>query len=123
MNGPLRDDEQDLLRTRLEERLRVLRSALDLARAAAHSERIGQYSGEVYDRGEESSVDAAAEVNGALIDQQQAELRAVRAAIARLDDGSYGECVDCGGEVGAERLRASPSAARCIPCQSRAERD
>ena len=46
---------------------------------------------------------------------------AVRAALARLADGSYGECTDCGQPVGVARLLAQPAAARCIACQSKAE--
>lgn len=50
------------------------------------------------------------------------ELQAIDAALRRLDDGSYGICTDCGGEVGLERLRAEPEAARCIECQRRHEK-
>ena len=50
------------------------------------------------------------------------ELVAVRAALARWADGSLGECTDCGQPVGVARLLAQPAAARCIACQSRAER-
>lgn len=50
------------------------------------------------------------------------ELVAVRAALARWADGSLGECTDCGQPVGVARLLAQPAAARCIPCQSKAER-
>ncbi len=41
------------------------------------------------------------------------------AAVARLDAGTYGVCVRCGGPVGAERITARPSAALCIGCASR----
>jgi RNA polymerase-binding transcription factor DksA len=50
------------------------------------------------------------------------ELVAVRAALARWADGSLGECTDCGQPVGVARLLAQPAAARCIACQSKAER-
>ena len=49
------------------------------------------------------------------------DLQAVRAALERLADGSYGECTGCGQSVGVPRLLAQPSAARCIACQSKAE--
>ena len=50
------------------------------------------------------------------------ELRAIDAARRRLEDGSYGICTDCGGEVGFQRLHAEPEAARCIDCQRRHEK-
>lgn len=50
------------------------------------------------------------------------ELRAVESALERIEQGSYGVCVNCGSVIGAERLRAQPSAALCIGCQTEAER-
>jgi DnaK suppressor protein len=41
----------------------------------------------------------------------------VLAAMKRLDDGTYGRCVDCGTELPEERLDARPEAARCVSCQ------
>ncbi len=43
-------------------------------------------------------------------------------ALRRLDDGSYGLCVDCGGGVPEGRLEAKPEAARCVTCQSKRDR-
>lgn len=51
-----------------------------------------------------------------------AEMRALRQALARLDDGSYGLCEECGQPIGASRLLARPEARLCIDCQTRAER-
>ena len=50
------------------------------------------------------------------------ELREVNAALARLDDGSYGVCADCGVDITFERLHAEPEAARCVECQARHEK-
>lgn len=53
--------------------------------------------------------------------RDQHELQAVRAALKRMAEGSYGECVDCGKAIAPERLQASPAALRCIACQTKAE--
>lgn len=53
--------------------------------------------------------------------REHGELRAVRAALARLDDGSYGECIDCDIDIPFARLQAQPAALRCVPCQEKAE--
>jgi DnaK suppressor protein len=45
----------------------------------------------------------------------------VEAALARLEDGSYGSCDACGKPIGAERLAAIPWARLCIDDQRRAE--
>lgn len=42
---------------------------------------------------------------------------AVLAALARIEDGSYGACIRCGNEIPAERLSAIPGAELCISCK------
>ncbi len=56
-----------------------------------------------------------------LNERETAELVAIAAALERLDLGTYGQCVDCGGPISTLRLQALPQAARCITCQERAE--
>jgi DnaK suppressor protein len=53
----------------------------------------------------------------ALRDHNRQHLAAVEAALARLDDGTYGDCVRCGRRIAPERLDALPWAAHCIECQ------
>ncbi|QWF23377.1 TraR/DksA family transcriptional regulator [Nocardioides sp. LMS-CY] len=55
---------------------------------------------------------------GALVRQAEAQLEEVDAALARLDAGRYGVCVDCGATIPAGRLEARPAAARCVACAS-----
>jgi RNA polymerase-binding transcription factor DksA len=50
------------------------------------------------------------------------ELRAVRRAQARIDDGSYGNCMQCGSLIPLARLRAQPASLRCVDCQEALER-
>lgn len=52
----------------------------------------------------------------ALRDRERIQLRLVEEALRRLDDGTFGICVDCGNPVGGERLQAIPWAATCIEC-------
>jgi RNA polymerase-binding protein DksA len=53
----------------------------------------------------------------ALRDRNQQHLAEVEAALQRLDDGTYGTCVECGQPVASERLEALPWASHCIGCQ------
>jgi len=43
----------------------------------------------------------------------------VLAALSRIAEDSYGQCVDCGHEIPEGRLDARPDAARCVGCQSK----
>ena len=57
-----------------------------------------------------------------ILDRESALVRQLRAAIDRIDDGSYGICVDCEDEIAPNRLKAIHWAERCIGCQELAER-
>ena len=46
----------------------------------------------------------------------RAEMRAVRAALQRIEDGEYGFCVKCGAEIAAERLDLLPYTPFCQKC-------
>src|SRR5438128_11889371 len=48
-------------------------------------------------------------------------LQMVDGALARLREGSFGECVSCGKEINAKRLEAVPWTRHCIECQEKAE--
>ncbi|MGY1639034.1 TraR/DksA family transcriptional regulator [Geodermatophilus sp. SYSU D00742] len=41
----------------------------------------------------------------------------IDAALARIDTGTYGRCVDCGSAIPRERLELRPFAASCVSCQ------
>jgi DnaK suppressor protein len=43
-------------------------------------------------------------------------------ALQRIQDGSYGECADCGKPIPDGRLEARPEASRCVACQSKRDR-
>ena len=66
--------------------------------------------------------DEAAEMDVALVMRENQELQEIEAALARIHDGSYGLCVDCGCEIGLARLKANPAGRRCLACQERFER-
>jgi len=44
-------------------------------------------------------------------------LRAIRAALSRIESGNYGWCVLCGAPIVEERLRAEPTADHCVDCE------
>lgn len=76
----------------------------------------------VLDIGDESVADMLADMDAALFDRQIQEIRDIEAAWLRLADLSYGACVDCGGDIGYERLTVYPTAKRCYTCQNQREK-
>jgi len=55
-------------------------------------------------------------------DRESNLLREVRAALRRIQDGSFGTCVECEWAISPKRLAAVPWASRCIQCQGAADR-
>lgn len=56
------------------------------------------------------------EVLEALGHVELAELKRIDAALARIEDGTYGECLKCGEPISDARLDAVPDAALCKLC-------
>jgi DnaK suppressor protein len=58
----------------------------------------------------------------AVITVAKQQLAEVLGALQRIEDGSFGTCVDCGKPVPEGRLAAKPEAARCVACQAKRAR-
>lgn len=56
------------------------------------------------------------DVLGGLDDASRGEATAIRAAMARIDAGTYGRCATCGRAIAPARLAALPSATTCVAC-------
>jgi len=56
------------------------------------------------------------------IDRNAKRLREVRAALSRVDSGTFGICLDCEEAISMKRLVAVPWTTSCIVCQEAAER-
>ena len=58
----------------------------------------------------------------ALLNHETLQLRNLRGALRRLEDGSYGTCGQCEEEISPKRLKALPWAILCLKCQEEADR-
>ena len=59
------------------------------------------------------------EIDRALEEDAERELRAIEAALGRIEDGAYGTCANCGEPISVGRLEARPYATLCIGCAQR----
>ncbi|MGO9256970.1 MAG: TraR/DksA family transcriptional regulator [Bryobacteraceae bacterium] len=57
------------------------------------------------------------------VDRESTLLRDVKAALLRIHDGTFGDCIVCETPISPKRLAAVPWALRCIQCQEAADRD
>ena len=76
---------------------------------------------EVFDAVESSEADIQEDIELALIQMKSETLAKVDDALARLEQGTYGNCVECGEEIAEKRLRALPFAVRCKDCEEAKE--
>jgi len=112
--------DANVARTRLEKLLTELESSAEVLQRSGGA-----------DTGELSTLDQHPADSGTALadaDREEASLEVllaqqerVKAALARVDAGTYGSCVDCGRELPEERLEARPEAERCVDCQQKAE--
>lgn len=110
---------------------------LDQARTALDNDRIalvkqlkelgaderGELTGEMeYDEAFADAGAATGELNEtlAIIKNLKMELDDVDAALTKLDEGTYGICVDCGKQIDPARLEFRPNSIRCVSCKAAA---
>jgi DnaK suppressor protein len=75
----------------------------------------------VVDSAETSEADIQDDIEFALIQMKSETLHKIEEALGRLENGTYGYCFECGGEIAERRLRALPFAVRCRDCEEARE--
>jgi RNA polymerase-binding transcription factor DksA len=107
------------------ERLQGVKASLEHDQLAEQSQRrsIGELSGSDEHLADVASETAAREAELSLLAAVKAEVEAVDAALARLDQGTYGACVRCGRPIDDARLEAVPAALYCLEDQQAVELD
>ncbi len=78
----------------------------------------------------EKSADELDEIEGAVVreiairnlDRESGLLREIRSALRRIDEGTFGTCLNCEEAISQRRLLAAPWARLCLQCQEAADR-
>src|ERR1041384_2773769 len=76
---------------------------------------------EVSDAAERAEADIQEDLQFALVQMKSETLNKINDALARLEQGTYGNCFECGEEIAEKRLRALPFAVRCKECEEAKE--
>lgn len=112
-------------RQEITSRLQALAHQLE-ENMAAQRERlsaVGAATSNTFIAGSEGAMASAEDDDAmALLRHDEAELKRVREALARLAEADFGHCSDCGEWIGCERLLVVPQAQLCVACQTDAER-
>jgi DnaK suppressor protein len=109
-------ERHNVLRAMLEERRKEIKDKL-------HSilETLPEQTALVQDAEEQSVSDFVREVDFTLMQMKSETLAQIDGALSRLEEGTYGRCLECEREIPEPRLRALPFAFRCRDCQERHE--
>lgn len=99
----------EALKTQLEEQLATLQTRMrsvrrDLTRS---------HSDDSAEQAQERENDEVIDVIG---NETARSVHLIRAALDRMEEGSYGQCETCGRDIGHERLQVVPEASHCVSC-------
>ena len=113
----LESDRLQRLRSMLLERRKNLIDAIDRRRIAGEEASVA----EPRDEADESVRLDAQDEAWRLAENDARELARIDAALLRMDDDTFGTCIECGEYIEEKRMIALPTAARCISCQEARE--
>lgn len=109
------------LKQMLEDRQRQILSQVHEKIRDVRTENVSGKVNTVLDPGESSEAGIQEDIEFALIQMKAETLHKINEALVRLDEGSYGNCFECGAEISPQRLRALPFAVRCLDCEEARE--
>ena len=120
----LNPEEIKSFKQRLQREREQLRAAINTDAHASDNKNFDNMAGAgggARDPGDDSVAMQLSDLAISSMEKQGSRLREIENALKRIDEGSYGECLDCGGDIPRARLEAYPTARRCTQCQSRRE--
>jgi len=120
--APVKGTRYSDLKAMLDDRRRELQAEVQGKMRGVREE--GTWGGklnEVLDAVESAEADIQEDLEFALVQMKSETLNKVNDALVRLEQGSYGNCFDCGEEIAEKRLRALPFAVRCKDCEEARE--
>ncbi len=112
----IKKEHKDLLHQLLEKRDQLVDQIRDLSSSSLTSNR--QAGEELADVGGD---DFMREVELHLVGEEEKIYYLIEDALERMQDGTYGGCVDCGGKIPKGRLQAIPYAKLCVECKQTRE--
>lgn len=75
-----------------------------------------------YDEIDQATTDVEQSMRMRLCNREVLYLKKVEEALVRIEEGTFGECNDCGEDIELKRLEARPTATLCVSCKEDQER-
>ena len=115
-------DELHLLKQLLMEKRKALYGEMNSIRAEESElslkEEDGDHSAYAFHLADQGTDSMIQEQNFFYAERDSRLLYHIDQALERMEDGTYGQCEECGGDIGFDRLAALPHARLCIRCKA-----
>ncbi len=85
-------------------------------------ESTGDLSGYAYHLADVGTDSFGREMELNIASNENERIRMIEEALERIEESTYGQCLDCGNDINLERLKAIPYARLCIECARKSER-
>ncbi|CAK9253102.1 unnamed protein product [Sphagnum jensenii] len=76
----------------------------------------------MYDEADLTSSELESSMKMRLKNREALFLKKINESLKRIEEGSFGECQECGDEIEIRRLEARPTATHCVNCKEQQER-
>ncbi len=107
---------------RFKQMLEVKRDEIQSEAERSLTELVDQ-AGSIPDPNDRASAEADRSFELRIRERERKLLPKIEAALERIKDGSFGQCEDCGCEIGMKRLEARPVTSLCIDCKTLQEKN
>lgn len=116
VRGMRKRDLEKIRRDLVDLREKITSGALEVGDRELRSDRE-----DLLDSGDVATVELNQTFTIRLREREEKLLGKIESALARMEDGTYGTCDDCGEDIDVKRLMARPVTTLCIDCKSRQE--
>lgn len=116
-SSPRRDALRKMLMERRQEVIKEIDGLLGNRMSDEYQRRVDSAP----DVGDQALLDTERVRDISILEMRNKMRQQIDEALAKLEEGTYGRCADCGAEITEKRLHAVPFARRCVACQSKQE--
>jgi tRNA(adenine34) deaminase len=95
----------------------LFKKRVELQRSSLERSEFSEDTGDVKDVADEAYLVSSQKLQRAIGETDFSEIKMIDQALSRIEEGGYGICIDCNGEISEARLDYYPYAIRCIVCQ------
>jgi DnaK suppressor protein len=99
----------------------ILKRLAEVSRQAGHAPEETDVEERLADSVDQAAQQRERDLSRLFRARENVEIQKLALALDRMEQGSYGICLSCDGEISGKRLMAEPTALLCVDCQEKRE--